>query len=42
MNAYELHVNGDCDSWTCIVCAVECDVCGKHMDACEGHTEEDE
>jgi hypothetical protein len=42
VNVYELHVDGDCDSWTCPICAVECDTCGKHLDACTCPTEETE
>ena len=40
MSAYALHVAGDCDPYSCLICAVECDQCGKHLNACEGHPEE--
>ena len=44
MTVYALHVSGDCNPWTCLACAVECDVCGKHLDACicPVYTEDDE
>ena len=34
MSDYDLHLDGNCNPWTCLACANECAGCGNHLNHC--------